>query len=564
MKLSRRRALLSLAAVGSAPALGASEVSPQLKGLHFAHGVASGDPLHDRVILWTRLSGAQSPTEVAYDIAADEAFARIITTGKFTTDAGRDYTVKVDAAGLKSGTTYYYRFRAGEATSPTGRTQTLPENTDKLVMAVASCSLHPNGYFNAYKAIAELPEVDVVVHLGDYIYEYGAAVTAYGMTNGQMLGRIPQPPHEMVSLDDYRLRHAQYKADPDLQAAHARAAWICVFDDHEITNDPWYGGAENHNAGEGDWFERKAKGLKAYREWMPIRDPQPGQLSDAIYRSFRFGKLAELIMVETRLLARSKQLDYQHDVEMLTLPDGTRQLNVEAFRNKLNDPARELFGPEQRQWLKSTLQSSTDNGVRWQVLGNQVVMARVAGPDVNKVLGPEKIKTLMPMMPLEAQKYLTAMMGLFSQNPPLPLNLDAWDGYPAERERFYDMIKATNARAVVISGDSHCAWANQLHDAQGEQVGVELGVTSITSPTRWLDKILPGYELAKGLAEVNPEVLDADDNYNGFIRLTLTPDQMIGEWMTVSTITSREFTTASQKTFVARAEDKRAGPLTVV
>jgi alkaline phosphatase D len=564
MKLSRRRALLSLAAVGSAPALGASEVSPQLKGLHFAHGVASGDPLKDRVILWTRLSGAQSPTEVTYDIAADEAFSQIITTGKFRTDAGRDYTVKVDAAGLKPGTTYYYRFRAGEAISSTGRTQTLPENTDKLVMAVASCSLHPNGYFNAYKALAELPDVDVVVHLGDYIYEYGSAVTAYGMTNGQMLSRIPQPPHEIVSLDDYRLRHAQYKADPDLQAAHARAAWICVFDDHEITNDPWYGGAENHNPGEGDWFERKAKGLKAYREWMPIRDPAPGQLSDAIYRSFRFGKLAELIMVETRLLARSKQLDYQHDVEMLTLPDGTRQLDVEAFRKKLNDPARELFGPEQRQWLKSTLQSSTDNDVRWQVLGNQVVMARVAGPDVNKVLGPEKIKTLMPLMPEEAQKYLTAMMGLFSQNPPLPLNLDAWDGYPAERERFYDMIKATNARAVVISGDSHCAWANQLHDAQGEPVGVELGVTSITSPTRWLDKILPGYELAKGLAEVNPEVLDADDNYNGFIRLTLTPDQMIGEWMTVSTITSREFTTASQKTFVARAENKRAGPLTVV
>lgn len=564
MKLSRRRALLSLAAVSGAPALGASEVSPQFKGLHFAHGVASGDPLHDRVILWTRLSGAKSATKVTYEVAADDAFTQIITTGKFTTDAGRDYTVKVDAAGLKPGTPYYYRFRAGEAISPTGRTQTLPEHTDKLVMAVASCSLHPNGYFNAYKAIADLDEVDVVVHLGDYIYEYGAAVTAYGMTNGQMLGRIPQPPHEIISLNDYRLRHAQYKADPDLQAAHARAPWICVFDDHEITNDPWVSGAENHNPGEGDWFERKAKGLKAYREWMPTRDPAPGQLSEAIYRSFRFGKLAELVMVETRLLARSKQLDYQHDVEMLTLADGTRRIDVEAFRKKLNDPARELFGPEQRQWLASTLKSSTEAGVRWQVLGNQVVMARVAGPDVNKVLGPEKIKTLLPLMPEEAQKYLTAMMGLFSQDPPLPLNLDAWDGYPAERERFYDMIKATNARAVVISGDSHCAWANQLHDAQGERVAVELGVTSITSPTRWLDKILPGYELAKGLAEVNPEVIDADDNYNGFVRLTLTPDQMIGEWMTVSTITSREFTTASQKTFVARAEDKRVGPLTVV
>ena len=243
------------------------------------------------------------------------------------------------------------------------------------------CSLYSNGYFNGYRAIADLAEVDAVIHLGDYIYEYGAADTAYGMGNGRKLGRIPEPMHDTVTLADYRRRHAQYKRDVDLQAAHARAPWICVFDDHEICDNPWKDGAANHHPGEGPWVARKVAAIKAYREWMPIRDPS-GSLSETqaetVYRSFRFGRLAELIMVETRLLARSKQLDYRTDVPL----DAHGEPDFAAFRARLDDPARELFGARQRQWLDGTLTASVADGVRWQVLSSQVLMARLGAPDL--------------------------------------------------------------------------------------------------------------------------------------------------------------------------------------
>ena len=550
MRFSRRGALAALGSLSGASALASSAIPQTPVTVSFDHGVASGDPLSDRVILWTRLSGATSATEVTWQIARDDAFSAIVAQGTATTDSGRDFTVKADAAGLMPDTAYVYRFRAQGITSVTGRTRTLPLQTDKVVLAVVSCSLYSNGYFNAYRAIADLDRVDAVVHLGDYIYEYGAGPTDYGMGNGRVLNRAPEPSHEIISLDDYRIRHAQYKRDDDLQAAHVRAPWICVFDDHEICNNPWTGGAENHNPekGEGDWYVRKAAALKAYREWMPIRDPAPGQLSEAIYRSFRFGSLAELIMLETRLLGRSKQLDYQKDLALTHgVPD------YAAFRTALNDPARQLFGAEQRGWLAATLQSSVQSGMRWQVLGNQVIMAKVAGPDLVKLFGKDTIASVLGALPEGTRTQLQAMVGLFSQADPLPLNLDSWDGYPAERERLYDMIKAAGARAIVVSGDSHTAWANQLHDNAGNPVAVELGVTAVTSPTKWFDAWLPDLEFAKTLADQNAEVVAADDSHNGFVRLTLTQDAAVGEWMSLDTITDRKFACTSQQTFTAKA-----------
>ncbi|MDV6331271.1 alkaline phosphatase D family protein [Asticcacaulis sp. 201] len=553
MRITRRRTLLAMTTLTAATGLGATTPPPAPKGPGFEHGVASGDPLTDRVILWTRLSGVDTSCDVQWQVARDDAFTQIVAQGHFGTDAGRDYTVKVDVAGLAPATAYVYRFLYGQVVSPTGRTRTLALQTDKVVLAAVSCSLHSNGYFNAYRAIADLDHVDAVVHLGDYIYEYGAGLTDYGMGNGRLLGRIPEPPHEIVSLSDYRTRHAQYKRDEDLQAAHARAPWICVFDDHEICNNPWKDGAENHTPpskdgpGEGEWSVRKAVALKAYREWMPIRDPAPGKLSEAIYRSFRFGNLAELIMIETRLLARSKQLDFS-DLKMV---DG--RPDFDTFRTALNDPQRELFGAEQRLWLNNTLQSSVRDGVRWQVLGNQVIMAKIAGPDLIKRFGPETVASLMASLPDSPRSQLQTMIGLFSRPDPFPLNLDAWDGYPAERERFYAMTKAAGARTIVLSGDSHTAWANELHDAAGNQVAVELGVTAITSPTRWLE--LPGLDLAQTLADQNEEVVAADDTNNGFVLVTLTPDEMIGEWKSVDTITSRQFTCTTQQRFVVKASE---------
>ncbi|ESQ93509.1 alkaline phosphatase [Asticcacaulis sp. AC460] len=555
MAFNRRRALLGLGILGASPALGASAVAPAPTGLRFEHGVASGDPLSDRVILWTRITGAQDSLTVNWQIARDEAFTDLAASGAFTTGPNRDYTVKIDAQGLEAGRDYLYRFIAGNVTSPIGRTRTLPRTTKKVTLAVVSCSLHPNGYFNAYRAIADLDSVDAVVHLGDYIYEYGAGLTDYGMGNGRMLNRTPEPPREIVSLSDYRARHAQYKADPDLQAAHARAPWICVYDDHEIANDCWTTGAENHDPdeGEGDFFARKAAALKAYAEWMPIREAAPGRLAESIYRSFRFGDMAELIMTETRLVGRTKQLDY--DADLGAVPD------FDAMRAKINDAARELLGPDQRAWLANTLTASVRSGVRWQVLGNQVVMTRTNGPDVMTALGPDNVATIRNVLPEQPRRILDAMIGLFSRSDPFPWNLDAWDGYPAERERLYGLIRDAGARTVVISGDSHAAWANQLHDASGQQVAVELGVTSVTSPTRWLDSWLPDLHLAQALADSNAEIIASDDGHNGFVRLTLTDEAMTGEWMAVDTILSRDFKLSVRKTFEARAFDTGVGPL---
>lgn len=548
--VSRRKVLFAVGTVAAVPALGASALPETPAQVRFEHGVASGDPLPDAVILWTRISGLERGADITWQIAQDDGFTTVIAEGKVFTDAGHDYTVKVDVRDLTPDTAYVYRFLAGPISSPTGRTRTLPLQTDKVVLAVVSCSLHPNGYFNAYRAIADLERVDTVVHLGDYIYEYGAGLTDYGMGNGRMLMRIPEPTHEIVSLADYRMRHAQYKRDEDLQAAHARAPWICVFDDHEICNNPWRDGAENHNPGEGDWGVRKAAALKAYSEWMPIRDPAPGKLREAIYRSFRFGKLAELVMLESRLLARTKQLDYAED---LTYADG--KPDKAAFRARLNAPDRELLGADQRQWLQTTLTQSVRDGVTWQVLGNQIVMAKVNGPDIVRRLGPDTIAAMRNLAPEGARQKLDTFIALFDSTDPLPLNLDSWDGYPAERERLYTQLKTAQARTVVVSGDSHCAWANQLHDGVGQPVAVELGVTAISSPTRWLDSWLPNLQLADTLADQNTEVLAADDAYNGFVRLTLTPDEMTGEWMAVSTIISRKFTCFPQRRFSAKADD---------
>lgn len=556
MPISRRHALFALGSTSAIPAFGGSKTAPST-AIRFDHGVASGDPLVDRVILWTRLSGLTKATEVTWQIAEGNSFDRLVAQGRFTTDAERDYTVKIDVAGLKPATGYVYRFICKGVTSVTGRTLTLPEETNDVVLAIASCSLYPNGYFNAYRAIADMDRLDAVVHLGDYIYEYGAGPDDYGMGNGRTLGRAPQPVYEIVSLNDYRTRHAQYKADPDLQAAHARAPWICVFDDHEITNNPWTGGAQNHNAGEGDWWARKAAALRAYREWMPIRDAASGQLSEAIYRSFRFGQVAELVMMETRLLARTRQLEFE-DIQVV---DG--RPDFAGFRAKLDDPARELLGAQQSQWLGDTLKASTAAGVRWQVLGSQMIMARAPGPDLIGVMGQDRVASLLAALPEALREKVGVMASLFTKDIALPLNLDAWDGYPAERERLYDLIKAAGARTIVVSGDSHTAWANELNDAADKRVAVEFGVTAITSPTRYLDNWLPDLQLAQTMAKQNPEIVAADDGHNGFLRLTLTNDGARGEWMGVSTITSRDFVNQTVQRFDVTETNGALGLVTI-
>jgi len=541
MRIDRRR-LLGL--LGSGLTLPGADALAQGSEA-FAHGVASGDPLADRVILWTRLTVPDGRSRsVEWQVAEDAGFSRMVRRGRAAADVARDHTVKIDASGLKPGQEYFYRFKSGAATSATGRVRTLPAGpTADAVLAVCSCQLHPSGLFNAYEALASLPRLDAVVHLGDYIYEYGASPVDYGMAIGKTLGRLPEPPHETISLADYRRRHAQYKSDPDLQAAHARAAFICVWDDHEVTNDGWLHGAQNHQVeSEGDWEIRKAAAIRAYFEWMPIREPKGSQVE--INRRFDFGDLASLHMVETRLGARVQQLSFA-DLPMRNSPGGAPVPDVAAFEARRNAPERELLGETQHRWLAAGLKDSVSAGRPWQVIGNQVVMAEVFGPDPETVLDPQGIETMLNGLAPEIRTQVERSMAFFKLG--LPYNLDAWDGYPAARTRLYESFKASGARPIVLSGDSHSFWVNQLKTSAGETVAVELGTTSISSPSN--GDALPTVPLGEALIARNDQVLFSDQKAKGFVLLTLRPDAALAELHTVSTVLSKPFNHTVLKRF---------------
>ncbi len=553
MKMNRRGALALLGFGAASPVGAVTPAKTYAGGVSFLHGVASGDPLADRVIIWTRATPSDLKTTetiaLRWDVAADPQFKRIVAQGQASTDASRDFTAKVDVTGLKPGTDYWYRFRRILAGKPqgdqaAGRTRTLPKGATKdVVLAVASCSLFPAGFFNAYGAIAALPRVDAVLHLGDYIYEYGAGPNDYGMAVGAKIGRTHLPPHEIVTLSDYRTRHAHYKTDPQLQAAHARAPWIVVWDDHETANDAWLGGAENHNPdkSEGDWAARKAAAMKAYYEWMPIRQTANGL--EGAWRSFQFGDVATLLMVETRLTARSKQLDYDTD---LTMVDG--KPDVKAFAAKWQDPSRRLLGETQEKWLAEELAASVKSGTSWQVLGNQVVMGRVAAPNLPKTMGAEKWAALQAGLPEFVQTRLAQTTALSAFD--VPSNLDSWDGYPVERERLYAAFTAAKASPIVLAGDSHTFWVNDLHDADGKRVAAEFGASSITSPG--FGDYLPQAPIGPAFMERNKEVVFCDAHTKGFVLLTLNKETAKGELIAVSTVLSPKYETRTLKTYAVK------------
>lgn len=547
MKIDRRRALGLLGLGAASPAVGQPTQAPS--AVVFRHGVASGDPLQDRVIIWTRVDAMRPREDVAWEVAQDPAFSRVVARGTAMARAVDDFTVKVDVTGLRPGSEYHYRFRAQGQTSTVGRTRTLPAGpTRDVVMAVVSCSLYPAGYFTAYDAIARLPRVDVVVELGDYIYEYGGPGT-YGMNSKAAAQRPHDPPHEIVSLDDYRRRHAQYKSDPALQAAHARAPWICVWDDHETTNDSFAVGAENHQPErEGDWNRRKAAALKAYFEWMPIRDPAPGQdLAESTYRSFRFGDLASLIMVETRLTARDQQLSFERD-----LPVVNGKPDVAAFRAKLADPSRRMMSPRQLAWVERELAQSVRAGHAWQVIGNQVVMADVLPFGFSQLTPQERAGLTANAKRRLEQRDPIAAMGL-------PAALDMWEGYPADRERLYGAFARSGARPVVISGDSHSFWANELHDRRGRLVACEYGTTGVTSPGA--GELAPGVDTGTIVARVNREVRYNNQVDHGFLLLTLDRTQARADMVAVSTIDTPDYSTRVVKSFAAYPDGRGVSPI---
>jgi alkaline phosphatase D len=567
MRLNRRRLLSLIPMAASAPSL--AHAAGEAQGsIAFRHGVASGDPLSGGVIIWTRATPAEATAAVVsvnWTMAEDAAFAHVVASGRAETGPAHDYTVKVDVGGLKPGRDYWYRFTAGGVTSPVGRTRTLPSGpVDKVVLAFVTCSLHPNGLFNAYDHIAQAETLDAVIELGDYIYEYGAQPQDYGMEHGRKLGRIPEPAHDLVTLADYRTRYAQYRSDPDLQAAHARAPWICVWDDHEVANDSWKGGAENHHEKtEGAFDDRKAAALRAWYEWIPVRDPVPGRAFEAINRNFDFGNLLSLTMLESRLTARSYQLEYERPGDIpLALYDVSNPKakvrvtdpailakvkaesattgappapyaygpDVEAIDAFISNPDRQMLGAAQEAWLAQTLKASVASGKPWQVIGNEVIMARARAPDIEAVVGREKVQALLATMPEAvrplAQQFIAAMS--YGQ----PFDLDGWDGYPAARARFDTILKSLGGgNPVVLSGDSHAFWLNELRDAKGgPALAVEFGVSSVTSPSIG---DYAGFQLGDVFVAQKGEVVFCDQLAKGYVRLTLTPEAATGEMIAV-------------------------------
>ena len=550
-KLTRRAALSlgagSAALAACAPTQGALSEAPA--GSAFNHGVASGDPGQTDLVIWTRITVPDgSPARVRWQVAEDDSFARIVREGVFATSAARDHTVKVLVDGLRPGRTYAYRFDAGGVQSPVGRTRTAPASGKAATkIAFVSCSNFPAGYFNAYRAIAMRDDVDLVVHLGDYFYEYGPG--GYATEFGAQVGRVPVPAKETVTLEDYRLRYAQYRSDPDLQAAHAAAPWITTWDDHESTNNSYRDGAENHDASEGPWSVRKAAAVQAYLEWLPVRDPDPSRPRESIYRAFDWGDLATFIALESRLTGRSKQLDWAEALAGVT-PE-TAPAKVRETLMAAAAPDRSMLGPEQERWLDERLKASVGTGKTWQVLLNQIILAKVVAPNLYEAIPQTERDQLMADNPFVARYLPFTQLGV-------PMNLDAWDGYPTARARLYASAKAAGASLIAVTGDTHTAWCNQLVD-DGTRIGAEFGCTSITSPG--LGDVLPIPTLGDLMAEANEEVLWYSPFQRGFGLLTLSDEAALAEFFTVSTIYDRTFEVSLDAAFRTTPADTGVGAI---
>ena len=513
---------------------------PHRHKVSFQHGVASGDPLARKVIIWTRVTSERGGiVPVKWEMALDAAFRRVVRAGIALTDGRKDHTVKVDVSGLKPDTVYHYRFAIGHTVSPAGRTRTLPVGSvGQVKLAVFTCSNFPAGYFHAYREAAKLEGIHAAVHLGDYIYEYGR--DGYASTDAAALGREVLPAGELLTLDDYRQRYAQYHTDADLQAVHAAMPFINVWDDHEIANDTWKDGAENHDPStEGEFTARRAAALQAFHEWLPIRTPDPRR-PQQINRSFAFGNLLALHMLDTRVIARDRQMEYANYFGSDGSFDGVR------FAADLADTDRQLLGAEQLLWLQQQLSGSA---ATWQMLGQQVLMGRMNIP-APLVLGQISFSAYSALVykAQTAPATLTPQEQFILAQPAIPYNLDAWDGYAMAREMVLGMAKTLDKNLVVLAGDTHNAWASDLQDYQGNAVGVEYAVASVSSPG--LEEYFPSENplaVAAGLESIIGPLKYANTGDRGYMVVTATPGECRADWHYVSTVKSEEYTTLAGK-----------------
>lgn len=504
LPLLDRRALIRGGLLGAGFA--ATPLSAQLASPGFTSGVASGEPAASSVLLWTRFV-AEAETTLRWEVAETLEFARPVAGGEVAASPDRDFCAKPLARGLAPGRWYYYRFIApGGTISDVGRTKTLPRGqTDRFRMAVFSCSNIGFGWFNAYAHAAASDQFDCVLHLGDYFYEYGSST--YPSEKQVLAGRRVEPAHEIVALADYRARFAQYRRDPDLRRLHQLFPMIAVGDDHEYANDAWQGGAENHQPGaEGPWSARKAAAERARREWMPV--------SDQDWACYEIGDLATLFRLETRLTARAEQFNIGRLLAGKTAP-GEAEAALAAFRDGAwRDPSRAMIGADQQAWLADGLKGSRRAGKVWQVLVQQVLMGATRTP-------PEVLEWATNDLP----DYVRARIanGAAASRAGLPMNMDAWDGYPAARERVFAAAQAAEANLISLAGDTHNAWAFDLARG-GQPAGVEFGGQSVTSPgyESAFPRIAPE-RIAKALRETNPALGFSDASRRGYMAVELTP-----------------------------------------
>ncbi|EJL6384110.1 alkaline phosphatase D family protein [Vibrio parahaemolyticus] len=539
MSLSRRDFMKVVSSTAVATGLiGCGSDDNESVAVSFEHGVASGDPTQTQVIIWTRVTTTASYVDVSWQVASDMEFSNVVQSGVFTTDTGRDFTVKVDVQNLNANSQYYYRFIVGEMMSEVGQTQTLPEDgVEKASMAVVSCANYPAGYFHVYREILNQHEqspFDVVLHLGDYIYEYGAG--DYASEDAAALGREPSKGTECITLDDYRKRYAQYRQDADLQALHAKLPMIAVWDDHELANDTWKNGAENHQDDEGSFIDRRAAAAAAWTEWLPVRENTFSNM--LIYRQFSFGNLVNLMMLDTRLVGRDKPLDY------FSLSAPTMEA-IGGLVAQSRSADRELLGTEQLAWLMNEFNT---HDAKWNVLGQQVLMSRMELPS-SVMTAMFQLFTSTEEKKTEALLAVnTAITGYLadpSADPiSLPYNLDAWDGYYVEREKVYQLAKASSGNFVCLAGDTHNAWASELKDVSNNPIGVEFATSSVSSPGLEEYLALDPVAIAQmeyTLPHLVSELQWADIKQRGFMRVTFTADAAQSTWYLVSTIKDKKY-----------------------
>ncbi|MGW1281850.1 alkaline phosphatase D family protein [Streptomyces tsukubensis] len=530
---SRRTVVKAAAATAAVPAVLpaaspalAAGVPPRSSPTVFRHGVASGDPLPDGVLLWTRVtptddalpgSGLGPDTPVVWEVAEDREFTRIVSRGATTAGAATDHTVKADVRGLRPGTAYWFRFTAGDAVSPAGRTRTAPPAdaaVDRLRLGVVSCANWEAGWFSAYRHLAVRTDLDAVLHLGDYLYEYGTGT--YPKPAEVVRRHVPE--HEIVALADYRLRHATYKTDPDLQALHAAHPVIAIWDDHEIANDAWSGGAENHTPGtEGDFAVRAAAARQAYFEWMPVRASTEG----TVYRRLRFGRLADLHLLDLRSF-RSRQSGFGSGA--------------------VDDPERTITGRAQLDWLKAGLAGSDAD---WQLVGTSVMISPVA-------FGALPAHLLAPVAEL---------LGLPKEG--LTISTDQWDGYTDDRRELLGHLSGQGiGNTVFLTGDIHMAWATDVparaatYPASGS-VATEFVVTSVSSDN--LDDLLnvpprtASVIAATAIRAANRHVKWVDMDGHGYGVLDVTAERSQMDYYVLSDRTDRNATAAWARSYRTRS-----------